>query len=243
MDVLFSVKNKWTSLIKNNEKCYEFRKKLPKHLNINDKIYIYETGYKNGSKKVIGEAIVKKIIPIAVAETNSRLGCYPFLKFFINNIAVFDSEEEKEIVKTNIDKIYKTNITGYYQESMLHFLFLTEHLDNMIKKDNPDAINIYNMIKKDNQEDFENYRKMKFKAQLLLEQCDNWLNKMGFYYSEGYQDDETSWKYAIYFENFKLYSKPKDINQFINSNNKNLTVAPQSWCYVKEQITDEAISH
>jgi predicted transcriptional regulator len=176
-----------------------------------DKVYLYETSKNNGRKMVVGEFTIKEIIDIS--KNRTKLGCY----YFIDDYAKYILKD-----KTLYDRICRLKnikITDYNQSYLLNFLFFDDILDYAEKNNRLDDMCKFNPS--------EEYKIKREKAEDLMEDCDKWLNQMGFYN----EDMMSYWNYAIVIDNPIKYTNPLSIADFKGANGKIIQKAPQSWCY------------
>ena len=210
MNCIFSIKKQYSDLIFNKTKPIEFRNVCPK-LEENDKVFIYET--KNGGcGKVVGYFLVDEIKKIPF----SKVGTYLFMDIYAN---LFCDDETKNMV----NKAKQIDLEDCYNDFVLSYLFMDKYLDKMLKTHKPISINFYAF----NSNDWKNYSELEKKTRKFLDDCDNWLYKIGFYNSYDYSD----WKYQINIKDAIKFENPMDITQFQLKNGKFLNKAPQSFCY------------
>jgi predicted transcriptional regulator len=216
LDSLISIHNVWIEKIFNREKFLEFRHSIGKNIEVGDTVYMYETYFNKGRKKVVGEFAISSIDRID--RTKSRIGCYHFLKTYVTNIL-----EDKEILDI-LERAYKINLKDYYNDLVLDCMFFPEALSYMEKHEEPMPTELidYSSVE---------YSESRKKANKLMKDCDDWLRSIGYYN----EYDESFYDYAIGIANPIQYSKPIDITQFELTSGKKLTRAPQSWCYVKRR--------
>ena len=62
-----------------------------------------------------------------------------------------------------------------------------------------------------------------------ISECDDWLEKLGFYDQYG----ESNWKYAIKLDNVLEYKEPILLSDLNDKNGVPISRAPQSWMYCK----------
>ena len=214
MAILMSIHNIWCEKILNGTKILEFRNNIGKNFSIGDTIYIYETFKNNGRKMVVGEVKIKDIKEIP----KSKCGCYGLLPYYAQHI-VTDEETKKAIIDT-----YNVVLPNYDGIFKMKWMFLPKYLEKFKATGRlPDF-----MLMKD--EEFKEYEEKSFKAQLVMEDCDNWLRDIGYYN----EYDETFYKKYIELEKPYRYKTPISIKNFKNLKGEILKKAPQSWCYVQK---------
>lgn len=219
MDSLISIHNIWCNKIFNKEKFLEFRNNIGKDIHAGDKVYMYETYFNKGRKKVVGEFTIKSINPIF--KNHSRLGCYSFLKIYAEKVV-----KDEELLK-KVEKALSINLTGYYNDLVLNSLFVPEELEYMEKYSLPMPTDFETSFKKYSD---KSYLEAKNKADKLMKDCDDWLRNIGYYNDL----DESNYKYMIEIENPIRYDNPIAISEFELLNGNKIKRAPQSWCYVKK---------
>lgn len=221
MDILLSIRNPYTDLIFDGTKMLEFRNVIGKDVNIGDKIYIYETKSGNGSGSVIGNVEIEDIIKIP----RYKIGTYFLLPYFVDK---FGTKEEKETVK----KATSFKLSKYDMSVVLGYLFDDEALDYMIRNDSVPDIFLNSKLKRYSKENTVSYLENRQKANDLVERCDEWATRIGFYNDF----DESNWKYAIKLKNPEKYKDKVEISKFLDKNKKYIKRAPQSWCYTIGKI-------
>lgn len=215
MAILMSIHNVWCEKILNGTKTLEFRNNIGKNFLIGDTIYIYETFRNNGRKMVVGEVKIKDIKEIP----KSRCGCYGLLPYYAQNI-VTDEEIRKAIIDT-----YNFDLPDYDGIFKMKWMFLPKHLEKFKETGRlPDF-----MLMKP--EEFDEYEKKSFKAQLVMEDCDDWLRDIGYYN----ECDESYYKKYIELELPQRYTTPIPVENFKNLQGEAIKKAPQSWCYVQKR--------
>lgn len=210
MNLIMSLHHEWAEKILEGFKPFEFRKKKGLLWKEGQKIYFYDTKI----KKVSGEATIAEIRNVGTC----KLGAYDFIEDFA------EIKDRKEGTKTldSIIKIKLMNIPGYDNALKLSYLFLPEHLENLIKTGNlPDIFRMSN-------EERKRYFNLKEKGDKFVSECDDWLSSQGFY-----QDCESYYKIALKLENIERYSEPKNLSEFLDRNDQQIKRAPQSWMYTK----------
>lgn len=213
MAILMSIHNVWCEKILNGTKTLEFRNNIGKNFSIGDTIYIYETFRNNGRKMVVGEVKIKDIKEIP----KSRCGCYGLLPYYAQHI-VTDKEIKKAIIDT-----YNIDLPNYDGIFKMKWMFLPKYLEKFKATGHlPDF-----MLMKD--EEFKEYEEKSFKAQLVMEACDDWLRDIGYYN----ECDESYYKKYIEIELPLRYETPIPVENFKNLKGEKITKAPQSWCYVQ----------
>lgn len=215
MAILMSLYNIWCDKILDGSKPLEFRNNIGKQFKPGEIIYLYETSKNNGRKKVVGEVKIKDIKEIP----KSKCGCYGFLPYFAENIIA-----DKEI-KDAIMYAYNFDLPNYDGIFKMKWMFLPKHLEHF--KETGEFPNFFLM----EEEELDDYEKKSSAAQSVLEECDNWLDSMG-YYNEFY---ESYYKNYIEVETPIRYTTPLNLEDFVNLKDEKITKAPQSWCYVKER--------
>lgn len=217
MNCIFSIKKEYSDLIFDGTKPFEFRNICPK-LNENDKIYLYETK-SSGCGKVVGYFTVDDIEEIN--HKKIKIGTY----LYIDTYAKLFCDKETQ---SAINKIKQIHFDNYYDSYALDFLFMDDKIiEEMIKTHKPFQRDFWQMSR----EEIIAYNALRQKQTDFLTDCDQWLNKIGFY---NYYGDESTWKYQITIKDIIKFETPIDISAFKLRNGKSLTKAPQSFCYVKE---------
>jgi predicted transcriptional regulator len=209
-------------MILNGEKTIEFRTRLPKNMHSGTTIYIYETANKGGSKKVVGECKVDYIIPVLNENKKWPIyGAYPFIDYFFENIkGDKEKAEHYKKLKEEFDKYDK-----YRYGFILGYAFSEYELESLRKEGTfVDTWKIFDtkLVRKiidDN--DYSNKQ---------IEECDNWLRKIGFYNDF----EESYYEYGIVLKDVVKYNVPKELSEFIGTNNEKITRPPQSWMYARK---------
>lgn len=214
MAILMSLYNIWCDKILDGTKPLEFRNNIGKQFKIGETIYLYETSKNKGRKMVVGEVKIKDIKPIP----KSRVGCYGLLPYYAQHIV------KDEETKSAIMFAYNFELPNYDGIFKMKWMFLPESLKKF-----KETGKLPDYIRMDNDE-FNDYEKKSFKAQLVMEDCDEWLKSIGYYN----ELDETNYKNYIELENPIRYSKPIPLENFRNLQGNKITRAPQSWCYVQK---------
>jgi predicted transcriptional regulator len=220
MDVMYSLYKHWTDMILSGKKPLEFRTKLPKELKPGTKIYLYETRKHGGAGAVVGECIVQDIIPVLSKSGKWPMyGCYPFVEFFCENI-LHDLSMASHIQK--IKEEFENKFPRYKYGYILKYVFSEDNLKNLRSVGEPidtwkihDTSIVYKILDNLNQ------------SEKLMEQCDEWLEKIGFYNEWG----ETNYRYGLVLTNPVRYDTPIPITHFKSQSGDNITTAPQSYCY------------
>lgn len=186
-------------------KTFEFRTRLPKELETGTKIYIYEPAKKGGCRKVVGEFQVGKIL-----NCDYHIGSYPFMPYFCRN--VLKNEEYAEKFETALH----AEMPDFKAGTAINFA-LDENSMKIIEKTGryPDFIE-------------QNQNKVK-KTREIIEQCDQWLSKLGFYN----EYSESNYKYALETVNPIRYETPKELSEFTKLDGTPVLKAPQGFVYVK----------
>lgn len=220
MDILMSLHKVWADMIFDGKKPIEFRTRLPKNFSIGDKIYIYETAKRGGSRKVVGFATVKDIIEVLSKDGRwPMFGAYPFIDFYFENIkGDKEKAEHYRKLKEEFDKYtqYKYGFILGYAFSELELSCLREtgcFVDTWKIFD----MNIVRKVINDNTTS-ENY----------IRECDDWLKKIGYYND----CEESYYKYGIVLTNITKFDTPISINDINDKNGDPIKTAPQSWMYV-----------
>ena len=71
----------WLEMIFNEEKGLEFRKKIISTIKPETKIYFYETKKKNGTGKVVGDAIITKVDMLDQTKHDLYLQCWSYIGY------------------------------------------------------------------------------------------------------------------------------------------------------------------
>lgn len=210
MNAIFSIHKKFSDLIFDGTKPWEFRNIRTK-LEAGDKVYIYETK-SGGCGKVVGYFVVDYIKEVS---KSSKLGCYHFLVEYAERyLQKEDVEQAKKA--TGIDM----SESGYNPALVLMYLYFDEELDYVKENKKPPSSSR-------RFEDMVEYDRKKKKAIELTEGCDEWLNQMGFYNKW----DESTWKYQIRIREAVRFAEPVSITEFKRMDGTCIGRAPQSFCY------------
>lgn len=212
MNVLTSIRKPYTDLIFNGTKPLEFRTRIPSDLEPDDTIFIYESKFKGGAGKVIGEAKLKQILEIP----KERLGMSFLLPYYSD---LFCSKEDQEQIQRFLP--IKVN---YFNRGLI--------IDELFNKGLTDALLQYGPVV-----GYETYKNLKElypkskiqqdKAEALIRSCDEWGRTIGYYNKW----DEVHWNYAIEFTEVQKYPVPKDLSEF-EGQQGSIKQAPQSFCYI-----------
>lgn len=214
MAILMSLHNIWCDKILDGSKTLEFRNNIGKQFKIGDTIYLYETSKNKGRQVIVGEVKIKDIQPIP----RSKVGCYGLLPYYAQHIV-----EDKEISDA-IMFAYNFDLPNYDGIFKMKWMFLPEALKKFKETGHlPDYIRM-------KEDEFEEYQQKSFKAQLVMEHCDEWLSSIGYYN----ECDETNYRNYIEVEDPIRYKTPLKLEDFKNLKGEKITKAPQSWCYVEE---------
>lgn len=214
MNALFPIRKQFSDLIFSGEKDIEFRNIRTK-LQPGDTIYVYETKKNNGLGMVVGYFVCGEISEIP----HHKIGTYAMLNHYIEKCG---TEEEKNAVNTAM-KIRLENHDDCY---VLRYMFMEEYMEYLKIHKNPDTMFLHEYYKKNNLAFQE-----EGKAVNLLDKCDEWLTKIGFYNKE---DSLSTWKYQIEILKPVMFEKPKEITEFYLLNGKKMKNAPQGFCYTKQ---------
>lgn len=79
--VMLSIHPEWLEMIFNAEKGLEFRKKIISTIKPETKIYFYETKKKNGTGKVVGDAIITKVDMLDPTKHDLYLQCWSYIGY------------------------------------------------------------------------------------------------------------------------------------------------------------------
>jgi len=216
MNTIISIHNVWCERILNKEKPFEFRHSVGKDIEVGDTVYMYETYFKKGRKKVVGEFTIKAIDTIDTNKT--KLGCYRFLKIYADLVL------KDKTISELLERAYKIDLKDYRNDYVLYSLFVPEEFEYMEKHSEPMPSDMETKYIKYCD---KNYTAAKDKATKLMEDCDNWLRYLGYYN----EYDESDYSYMISIDNPIRYNNPIDISEFELRNGTKLKKAPQSWCY------------
>ena len=196
---------KWSDMILDNKKPFEFRNKIGREFHIDDTIYLYESSKNGGCQKVVGQANISSINKIKHTDCDTVL----FLEYFLNDV-LKNPEYAKQWNKTkNVD------LPEYGAYMKLSNIFCDDYLKAL--KDNNARTFVYNR-------DF--FKRKKLSSE-IANAADEWLYSIGYYNSLG----QTTYDYAIGLYNTKRYILPLDLDNFENNKGEIITQAPQSWCY------------
>lgn len=207
MNIIISIHKPFINQILSGEKPWEFRTNLPKNIAIGDKVFMYETYFDGGAKRVVGEFIIKSIRELSM---HTRCGTYNYLDYYAKHIL------KDEDAFNRIERCKKINVSNYYQDVVFSYMYLDKCLDFIEKNDKLPPSPILD----------QEFWDMRAKADDFLFNCDNWLIKIGFTNGSGY-----CYPYGFEIENYYRYDTPIPITEFSLPNGKRLEKAPQSWCY------------
>lgn len=215
MNAIFSIDKTYSDLIFTGEKDIEFRK-IKTNLSSGDKVYVYETK-KNGCGKVVGYFIIDYIWQIP----RHKVATYNFIYHYARK---FSDKETLKMIKKAMD----IELIEYDNCLILDYLFDDEALNFMLCYGKPydfetRMMKIFADTKK--------YEDMRQKASVFVNEVDSYLYKIG-----AYQNDEFYWKYAYFIKSFTKFDTPLDITSFKNLENKEISKAPQSFCYTITNI-------
>lgn len=210
------MKKQYSDLIFNKIKMLEFRNKIPSHLKENDRVYIYETK-SQGCGMVVGYFIVDKINKIK----HSKLGTYIYMDFYAN---LFCDDNIKHLIK----KAKSINLINCYNDLVCDYCLMENYLDEMLETNRPPDIDFLHM----NPIEFKKYEMKKNQQKKFLNDCDDWLRKIGFFN----EFDESYWEYEIRIKDAIKFTETIPITNFKLNNGHYLKVAPQSFCYTITMI-------
>lgn len=220
MNIIYALHKCWCDKIFDKSKPIEFRTKLPKNLKSGTKLYLYETAKNNGARAIVGECVVDYIISVRSERGEWPIvGCYPFIDYYYEKIkgdkelAQYYRDLKEEFDK---NKNYRYGfILGYsHSPRELSHLRRTGSLLDLWQCN----FDIVNEVAKDND-----------KSDKLAQECDDWLESIGFYDDGG----ETYYQYGIVLKDVKKYNTPKPISDFKNKDGEQIKFAPQSFIYTK----------
>ena len=226
MDIIVSLHNNWCQKIFKKEKPFEFRNTIPKNTKENDCIYFYETKKNGGKGKIVGEAKIKRIIPLR----NNKgewpcLGAYHFIDYFFENI-----KKQKEIAeKFRQSKKFEGKFENYKFGFIINYALSDLELESIRKTGRP--INIWKQYPAGYKNaELVQLLKEHEKINECIAECDNWLSSIGFYD----ECDERKWKYAFELSEIKEYAFPENLSTFCyfkGNKLERIQRAPQSWKY------------
>jgi predicted transcriptional regulator len=191
-------------------KEFEFRTRLPKNLNVGDKIYIYEPKTKGGSGKVIGEFTVGQII-----QCGTPFGASAFIVHFCKHIL------KNDVYAKKIENALQTDLPGYKQGYILKYALDDDSIDYIKANGDIPPIVTYLHNKQRNERIAESER--------VWQWTDEWLRKCGYYSEFG----TSNYQFAIAIQNPVKYNSPKDLSEFKRLDGTVLASAPQSHIYVQ----------
>ena len=79
--VMLSIHPEWLEMIFNEEKGLEFRNKIISTIKPETKIYFYETKKKNGTGKVVGDAIITKVEILDPTKHDLYMQCWNYIGY------------------------------------------------------------------------------------------------------------------------------------------------------------------
>lgn len=205
--VMYPIYKCFADQILNGEKPFEFRTNLPKDLKRGEKVYIYEPAKKGGSKMVVGEFVVGDVF-----DCDYFLGCIPFMVYFCKYVLKNDEYAKK------FERAMAIDLPEYKKGTPVNFALDEDAVEYMEKYKKYPKINPYS----------DSQRKLRWENQMVMEKCDRWLKKIGFYN----ECDESYYNYAITIVNPKRYEVPKPLTDFIKRDGNVVTSAPQGFVYV-----------
>lgn len=212
MNVLTSIRKPYTDLIFNGTKPLEFRTRIPTDLEPDDTIFIYESKFKGGAGKVIGEAKLKQSLEIP----KERLGMSFLLPYYAD---LFCSKEDQE----QIQRFLPIKVSHFNRGLIIDELFNVALTNALLKHGALVGYKTYKNLK-------ELYPKSKIqqdKAEALIRSCDEWGRTIGYYNKW----DVVHWDYALELYDVKKYPVSKDLSEFEGRQGP-IKQAPQSFCYI-----------
>lgn len=205
MNLIFNVNDKKASLFKKYEAILLFGNNLNENMNKCSKIYICN------NEKIIAECTFEEVKEIK----HSKLGVTNFIVFWADKI-----KKDKKLVE-DLELALKFNLPGYDKSLNLSYMYNLWCLDTLKNTGNMPML-IYL-----SQEEFHSYIKNQDKADEIIEECDKWLDSLGFYN----ENDESFFKKYIAISNIIVYNKYKELSDFKNKNNETILTPPKNWCY------------
>ena len=212
MDILMSLHKKWANKLLDGSKILEFRKRIGKDFKVGDIVYIYETGKNGGKKQIVGDFTIKSIVKI---DQSSGCGTYDLLPYYCKNV-LKDLDALEAVMKA-----YSIELSHYKDSIKLSYIYNVNFLEALRDTDNfPFLLNL-------SREEQNAYYEGQEKTKKLIDSCEDWLRNIGYYN----EFEETYYNYYLEVENVHKYENSLSLDNFLNKENKPITVAPQSWCY------------
>lgn len=207
MNLIYPIYKIFADQIFDGKKPFEFRTKLPKEMQVGDKIYIYEPAKKGGCQMIVGEFTVGEIF-----DCNYFLGCIPFMVYFCRNVL-----QNEEYAK-KFERAFAIDLPEYKRGVPMSFALDDEAVEYMEKYHKYPKHNPYS----------DKQHKIRWENQMAMEKCDRWLTEIGFYndFCESYYEK------AITIVNPIRYAEPKPLTDFIKKDGTCVSKAPQGFVYV-----------
>lgn len=207
MNIIYPIYKCFANQIFEGQKPFEFRRKLPADLKIGDKVYIYEPAKKGGRKMVVGEFTVGGFF-----KSDYRLGCVPFLEYFCRHIMKNDDYANK------FARAFQVDMPDYKAGTPMMFALDVDSIDYIERTGQWPPLNVYDT----------NQYELRRETQKVMEKCDDWLMKIGFYN----EYEESTYDYAIIVKNPIRYDIPRQLKDFTKKDSSSVKNAPQSFVYV-----------
>ncbi len=209
MPILMPLYKKWSDMILNKEKPFEFRSKIGRNFYAGDTIYLYESSKNNGCQKIVGEVRIKNISKIEHTGCDTAI----FIEYYLKNIL------KNDYYVKQWQSVKRLQLDGY---------------NDYIKLSNIFCIDFLKALKNNNTRNFvydREFLKRKKLSEEVANAADEWLYKIGYYNSYG----QTTYDYALELYDIKRYNQPLELENFENNKGEIITQAPQSWCYCKKR--------
>ena len=224
LGILMSIHKDYIEKIFSGFKPFAFRKSLPKDFGVGTKLYFYETSKNGGRKMVVGEATVSDYFYLLSKDGKYPcFGAYNFIEYYMEKIK---GDKETADKYRSVKEEFKDKFENYKYGFIINYALSEENLENIREKGQP--INTWEMA--------GNYINNPLLSKILndvdrsskyITECDEWLEKLGFYDRYG----ESDWKYAIKLDDVIEYKEPILLSDLNDRNGVSITRAPQSWMY------------
>ena len=223
MNIILPVHKKWCDKILSGEKPFDFRTKIPKELNIGDKIYLNKKKKNGGSGKIVGNCKVEEFIRLT--DKNGKYPCfgaYFFIDYYFEKIVKDKNIAEKfKSVKKEFDGKFEQYKFGF----IINYALCDKELEHIRKTGRP--IDTFRQFPFANDKTLQQILEENEKTNKCIVACDEWLSKIGFY--DEY--DESKWNYAIKICDVEKYDEPYKITELTDKNHYYFKKAPQSFAY------------